>query len=190
MTETNKLVAELREKFGKGAARQLRAAKRTPVVVYGHGTDPVHASVETHPLSLIIRQANSIIELDVNGKSTLVLVKDVQKDAVTQIIEHVDLLIVKKGETVDVEVPLHMVGEPFSGNSALQDLNTIRLSVPATAIPDAVQVSVEGLEGGAQVLAGDVELPKGATLLDPADQLVAHVSAPRGGAAADEEAAE
>ncbi|GAB2556211.1 50S ribosomal protein L25/general stress protein Ctc [Leucobacter ruminantium] len=185
-----KLVATARDNFGKGAARKLRAAGQTPAVVYGHGTDPVHVSVETHPLSLIVRHANALIELDVAGKPQLVLVKDVQKDPVRQIIEHVDLLVVKKGETVDVEVPIHVVGESFSGTNALQELNTLHLSVPATSIPEAVEVSVEGLEEGAQVLAGAIELPAGSTLLGDAEQLVVHVVTPRGAASDDEGAAE
>ena len=115
MSETAKLVASARETFGKGVARKLRAAGQTPVVVYGHGSDPVHLSVETHPLSLIVRHKNALIELDIAGKKRLVLVKDVQKDPVRQIIEHVDLLIIKKGEAVEVEVPILVVGEPFSG---------------------------------------------------------------------------
>ncbi|WP_024356876.1 50S ribosomal protein L25/general stress protein Ctc [Leucobacter chironomi] len=193
MSEKNQLVANVRDNFGKGAARKLRAAGQTPAVVYGHGTDPVHVSVETHPLSLIVRHANAIIELDIDGRSELVLVKDVQKDPVRQIIEHIDLLVVKQGETVEVEVPVHVTGESFSGTNALQELNTLRLSVPATSIPENVEVSVEGLEEGTQILAGAIALPEGAALLDPEDQLVVHVVAPRGAAgddAAEEAAAE
>ncbi|GAA1786851.1 50S ribosomal protein L25/general stress protein Ctc [Leucobacter iarius] len=180
MTEANALVGTPRDNFGKGAARKLRAAGQTPAVIYGHGTEPVHLSVETHPLSLIIRQANALINLELEGKKTLVLVKDVQKDPVRQIIEHIDLVIVKKGETVEVEIPVHVVGEPFSGTNALQELNTLRLSAPATSIPENVEVSVEGLVAGTQILAGAVELPKGASLLDAPEQLVVHVVAPRG----------
>lgn len=193
MTETNQLVATARESFGKGVARKLRAVGQTPAVIYGHGTDPVHISVETHPLSLIIRQANALIELDIAGKKQLVLVKDVQKDPVRQIIEHVDLVIVKKGETVEVEVPLHVAGEPFNGANALQELNTLRLSVPATAIPENVTVTVDGLEDGTQILAGAIELPTGAALLDAADALAVNIVAPRAAAsddAEDEDAAE
>lgn len=188
MSETHKLVAASRETFGKGVARKLRAAGRTPAVVYGHGTDPVHVSLETHPLGLIIRQANAVIELDIEGRKELVLVKDVQKDPVRQIIEHVDLIVIKKGEVVEVEVAVHVTGEPFSGTNALQELNTLRLSVPATSIPEFVEVNVEGFEDGTQVLAGAVALPKGATLLDDPEQLVVHVVTPRG--AAEEEATE
>lgn len=190
MSNSNQLVATARESFGKGVARKLRAVGQTPAVVYGHGTDPIHVSIETHPLSLILRQANALIELDIAGKKQLVLVKDVQKDPVRQIIEHVDLIVVKKGETVDVEVPVHVVGEPFSGTNALQELNAIRLSAPATSIPENVEVNVEGLEDGTQILAGAVVLPKGATLLDDPEALVIHVVAPRGESAAEEEAGE
>ncbi len=188
MSETHKLVAASRETFGKGVARKLRAAGRTPAVVYGHGTDPVHVSLETHPLGLIIRQANAVIELDIEGRKELVLVKDVQKDPVRQIIEHVDLIVIKKGEVVEVEVAVHVTGEPFSGTNALQELNTLRLSVPATSIPEFVEVNVEGFEDGTQVLAGAVALPKGATLLDDPEHLVVHVVTPRG--AAEDDAAE
>jgi large subunit ribosomal protein L25 len=190
MSETNKLVATTRNTFGKGVARKLRAAGRTPVVVYGHGTDPVHISVETHPLSLIIRQANAIIELDIEGRKELVLVKDVQKDPVRQIIEHLDLIVVKQGELVDVEVAVHVEGEPFSGTNALLELNTLRLSVPATSIPENVVVNVEGAQEGTQVLAGNITLPKGAVLVDDPEQLVVHVVAQRGTAAEEEAAAE
>lgn len=188
-TVENKLSAVARENFGKGVARKLRAAGKTPVVVYGHGTDPKHITVETHPLSLIIRQANALIELDIEGTSELVLVKDVQRDPVRQIIEHVDMIIVKKGETVDVEIPIHVVGEPFSGTTALQDLNTLRLSVPATAIPESVSVDIEGATEGTHIVAGDIVIPEGSTLLDPADHLVVQVIVPRG-SEADEAAAE
>ncbi|WP_053353516.1 50S ribosomal protein L25/general stress protein Ctc [Leucobacter musarum] len=190
MSETNQLVGHARDNFGKGAARKLRAAGQTPAVVYGHGTEPIHVSIDTHPLSLILRQKNAIIELDIAGKNQLVLVKDVQKDPVRQIIEHVDLIVVKKGETVDVEVPVHVTGESFSGTNALQELNTLHLSVPATSIPEHIEVSVEGLEEGAQVLAGAIELPKGATLLGDPEQLIVNVVVPRGAAADDEESAE
>ncbi|WP_427870990.1 50S ribosomal protein L25/general stress protein Ctc [Leucobacter luti] len=189
MSDKNKLVASVRDNFGKGAARKLRAAGSTPAVVYGHGADPLHVSVETHPLSLIVRHANALIELELDGKKKLVLVKDVQKDPVRQIIEHVDLLIVKKGETVEVEVPLHIEGEPFAGANALQELNSIRLSVPATSIPESLTVNVEGLEDGTQILAGAIELPKGASLLDDEDALAVNIVIPRASAAEEDEEA-
>lgn len=190
MSDTAKLVAAPRESFGKGVARKLRAAGQTPVVVYGHGADPLHLSVEAHPLSLIVRHANALIELEIGSKKQLVLVKDVQKDPVRQIIEHVDLLIVKKGETVDVEVPIVITGEPFPGTTFLQDLNTLRIKVPATNIPEHVEVSVDGLEAGSQIHAGDLKLADDETLLDAADQLIVQVLEPRAAKTDDEEAEE
>lgn len=184
----NKLEATVRDQFGKGAARKLRAAAKTPVVVYGHGTEPLHATVETHPLSLILRHANAIIELTLAGETHLVLVKDVQRDPVPQIIEHVDLLLIAQGETVEVEVPLHLSGEPFSGTQAMQELKTIRLSVPATAIPENVLVDVTGLTADTHVVISDVVLPEGATAIDAPGLLVAKINGARG--AADEEGAE
>lgn len=186
MSVENKLDATVRENFGKGAARKLRAAGQTPAVVYGHGTDPKHVTVETHPLSLIVRYANPLVEITLDGKQELVLVKDVQKDPVRQIIEHVDMLIVKKGEKVEVEVPIHVTGESFSGTTAIQELNTLRLLVPATAIPESVEVSVEGAVEGTQFVAGDLVLPEGAELIDEGTHMVVQVVVPRG-SAADEE---
>ncbi|UBH06842.1 50S ribosomal protein L25 [Leucobacter sp. Psy1] len=179
MSEQYELEGAVRESFGKGAARKLRAAGQTPAVVYGHGTDPVHVSVNTHALGLIVRHANALIDLSVDGKKHLVLVKDVQKDPVRQIIEHVDLVVVRRGEKVEVEVPVHVTGESFSGTNALQELTALRLSVPATSIPDSLETSVEGFEEGTQVLAGQIELPKGAELLDDPEQLVVHIVVPR-----------
>lgn len=190
MSETSQLVGHARESFGKGAARKLRAAGQTPAVVYGHGSDPIHVSVDTHPLSLIIRHANALIELDIAGKKQLVLVKDVQKDPVRQIIEHIDLIVIQQGETVEVEVRVHVTGESFSGTNALQELNSLHLSAPAASIPESVEVSVEGLEEGAQIHAGDIALPEGATLLGDPQQLVVNIVVPRGAAEDEDETAE
>lgn len=188
MSDIAKLVATARDTFGKGVARKLRAAGQTPVVVYGHGSDPLHLSVEAHPLSLIVRHANALIELKIDSKKQLVLVKDVQRDPVRQIIEHVDLIIVKKGETVDVEVPIVIVGTPFPGTTFLQELNTLRIKVPATNIPEHVEVSVEGLDAGAHIVTGDIKLAGDETLLDDTEHLVVQVVAPRAGADEDEAA--
>ncbi|WP_166985425.1 50S ribosomal protein L25/general stress protein Ctc [Canibacter zhoujuaniae] len=178
MSNASKLDAVVRESFGKGVARKLRAAGQTPVVVYGHGIDPLHLTVETHPLSLIVRHKNALVELSFEGGKQLALVKDVQKDPVRQIIEHVDFVVVSKGETVEVEVPVHVEGEPFAGTTALQETNTILVSAPATDIPEAFSVSVEGAEEGTQILAGDVELPKGVELVGDAEALIVQVAIP------------
>ncbi|WP_193596501.1 50S ribosomal protein L25/general stress protein Ctc [Microbacterium sp. YJN-G] len=178
MSDENKVVADVRTSFGKGFARRLRAEGKIPAVIYGHGTDPVHVALPGHQVSLIIRRANAVIDLQLDGKSQLVLVKDVQKDPVRQIIEHIDLLVVKKGEKVIVEVPIVVSGESFSGTIVTVDVATIKLEVEATHIPEHVEVSVEGLEEGSHITAGDVTLPKGAALVDDAELLLVAVSLP------------
>ncbi|MBN8206936.1 50S ribosomal protein L25/general stress protein Ctc [Microbacterium esteraromaticum] len=178
MSDDNKVHVDLRTNFGKGFARRLRAEGKIPAVIYGHGTDPVHVALPGHQVSLIIRRANALLDLDIEGTSQLVLVKDVQKDPVRQIIEHIDLLVVNKGEKVTVEVPVVVAGESFSGTIVTQDVTTIKLEVEATHIPEHVEVSVEGLEEGAHITAGDVTLPRGAALLDDADLLLVAVSVP------------
>lgn len=178
MSDDNKVRADLRTSFGKGFARRLRAEGKIPAVIYGHGTDPVHVALPGHQVSLIIRRANALLDLDIEGKSQLVLVKDVQRDPVRQIIEHIDLLVVKKGEKVHVEVPIVVTGESFSGTIVTVDVATIKLEVEATHIPENIEVSVEGLEEGARITAGDVVLPQGAALVDDADLLLVAVSVP------------
>ncbi|SEB35698.1 large subunit ribosomal protein L25 [Paramicrobacterium humi] len=178
MADEQKLSAETRESFGKGAARKLRAAGKIPAVVYGHGGEPQHVTLPGHETMLLLRRANAVVELDVEGKKQLTLVKDVQRDPVTQIIEHVDLIVVRKGEKVEVEVPVHLEGESFSGTIVVVEINTIRLSVEATNIPQNVVVSIEGAEEGTQILAKSVPLPAGATLAEDEDLLLAHITVP------------
>ncbi|WP_448233319.1 50S ribosomal protein L25/general stress protein Ctc [Microbacterium lacticum] len=190
-TETDtKVVAEVRENFGKGYARRLRAAGKIPAVIYGHGTDPVHVSLPGHQVSLLIRRANAVLELDVAGKQQLTLVKDVQKDPVHQIIEHIDLLVVKKGEKIQVDVPVVVVGEPFAGTIANLDNATVLLEVEATHIPQNIEVDVEGLEDGTHITAADLTLPKGASLVVDPETLIVAVSVPTAALAAEEEIAE
>lgn len=190
MAEQLKLSAETRESFGKGAARKLRAAGKIPAVVYGHGAAPLHLTLPGHETMLLLRRSNALIEIDVDGKKHLTLVKDVQRDPVTQIIEHVDLIVVKKGERVDVEVPVHLEGESFSGTIVMVEVTTVRLNVAATNIPENLTFSIEGAEEGTQVLAGDIELPEGAELAEEADLLLAHVTVPSAPTEEEEEAAE
>ncbi|MFJ2553251.1 50S ribosomal protein L25/general stress protein Ctc [Microbacterium sp. NPDC087591] len=197
MSEDTKVHAELRASFGKGFARRLRAAGKIPAVIYGHGTEPVHVALPGHQVSLLLRRANALLELDIEGTPQLALVKDVQKDPVHQIIEHIDLLVVKKGEKVAIDVPIIVVGEPAAGTTVNQDANTISIEAEATHIPQNIEVSVEGLEDGAHITAADVVLPKGSSLLTDADVLVVAISIPaeqdlgeEDEAAAGEEAAE
>lgn len=174
----NHLVAELRENFGKGYARRLRMEGRIPAVIYGHGSEPQHVSLPAHEVGLLLRKANAILDLDVAGKKQLALVKDVQKDPVRQIIEHLDLVTVKKGEKVHVEVPIHVEGTSFSGTITLLEENTIRLEADATNIPERIIIDVEGAEEGTKILASEVVLPDGSSLLDDGDLLLVQVIVP------------
>ena len=189
MSEDNKVVAELRENFGKGFARRLRAAGKIPAVIYGHGAEPQHVALPGHQVTLLIRRANALLDLDIAGASQLVLVKDVQRDPVLQIVEHIDLIVVKKGERVQVEVPVHVTGETAPGTIFNLDAVSLRLDVEATHIPENVVVDVTGREDGAHIYAADIELPRGASLVDEPDLLIIGVSAPAGAAAEEEEAA-
>lgn len=162
MADYTKLAAEVRTKFGKGAARKLRAADKIPAVVYGHGTEPKHISLPGHETMLLVRTANAVVDLDIEGAAQLALVKDVQRDPVRQIIEHIDLVVLRRGEKVTVDVPVVVEGESFSGTIHVQDLNTVSLLVLATDIPEHVVVDVEGLEDGKQIVASELTLPEGA----------------------------
>ncbi|WP_198165944.1 50S ribosomal protein L25/general stress protein Ctc [Agromyces laixinhei] len=179
MDEDNKVIADARDSFGKGAARKLRVAGKIPAVLYGHGTEPTHIALPAHQIGLLLRKANAVLNLQIDGKSQLALVKDVQKDPVRQIIEHLDLIVIKRGEKVQVEVPVHLEGETAPGTIADLDLHTLLLDVEATHIPENVVVSVEGLEEGTQIFAAAVELPKGATLVSDAESLVVNVHIPQ-----------
>ena len=190
MSDDNKVKAELRENFGKGYARRLRAAGKIPAVIYGHGTDPKHVALPGHQVSLLIRRANALLELDVAGTPELALVKDVQKDPVHQIIEHIDLLVVKKGEKIQVDIPVSLIGEPAAGTIAAQDANTVLLEVEATHIPERIELDVEGLEDGTHITAADLKLPKGASLVVDPETLIVAISIPTDTLAAEDEIAE
>jgi large subunit ribosomal protein L25 len=190
-TETDtKVHAEARENFGKGFARRLRAAGKIPAVIYGHGTTPVHVALPGHQVSLLIRRANAVLELELDGKEQLTLVKDVQKDPVHQIIEHIDLLVVKKGEKVQVDVPIVVVGEPAGDAIANLDATSVSLEVEATHIPQNIELDVEGLEDGTHITAADLKLPKGATLVADGDLLIVAITVPSSAAADEIEAAD
>ncbi|MBS0025418.1 50S ribosomal protein L25/general stress protein Ctc [Microbacterium paraoxydans] len=178
MSEDTTVHAELRSSFGKGFARRLRAAGKIPAVLYGHGTEPVHVALPGHQVSLIVRRANALLDLDIEGTSQLALVKDVQKDPVHQVIEHIDLLVVKKGEKVAIDVPVVVTGESAPGTIVNLDATTLSVEAEATHIPENIEVSVEGLEEGAHITAADVTLPKGSSLLTDPEVLVVAISVP------------
>jgi large subunit ribosomal protein L25 len=171
----NKLPAEVRKSFGKGAARKLRAAGKTPAVIYGHGSEPRHITLPAHDIALVLRHKNALIDLDIEGSQQLVLVKSASKDVVTQVIEHVDLMEIKKGERVHVEVPVHVVGESLSGTTIDLEHKTLKLEVDATTIPEYVEAVFNKEGAGFHLLAKDIKIPAGAKLdLEP-EELVASV---------------
>lgn len=174
-----KISAETRTEFGKGAARRIRRDSKVPGVLYGHGSDPLHLTLPGHDLLLALRTPNVLISLDIDGKTNeLAIPKAVQRDAIKGFLEHVDLLLVKRGEKVTVEVPVHAEGELAPGGNLLEHvLNALPVEAEATHIPESVTVSVEGLEAGASVLAKDIVLPKGTTLAVEEDAVVLQVLA-------------
>lgn len=171
----NKLVAEVRTNFGKGAARKFRAAGKTPAVIYGHGSEPRHIILPSHEIALVLRHKNALIDLDIAGTPQLVLVKSATKDVVSQAIEHVDLMEIKKGERVNVEVPVHVVGESLSGTTIDLEHKTLKLQVDATEIPEYVEAVFNKEGAGFHLLAKDIKIPVGATLELASDVLVATV---------------
>ena len=174
--EVTAVVAEPRESFGKGAARKLRVLGKIPAVIYGHGTEPVHVSLPSHRIGLLLRRKNMILELDLAGAKQLVLVKDVQKDPVKAIIEHIDLIVVRKGEKVVVDVYIHLEGEALPGNNVNQDANTISLEAEATHIPESITVSIAGATDGVQIYAKDLVLPAGSSLISDPDTLIVAIT--------------
>lgn len=167
-----------RTEFGKGAARRLRRAGQTPAVLYGHGTDPVHLALPAQETFLALRTSNALLELVVDGskETVLALPKQIQRDPISPLIEHIDLILVNAGEKVAVEVPLVLVGE-VRGAIVNHDLVALPVLAPATNIPNEIEVSVEGLEIGAQILVSDVTLPEGLEANIEPDTLVLSVVA-------------
>jgi large subunit ribosomal protein L25 len=171
-----KLTAELRTEFGKGAARRIRRAQKVPAVLYGHGSDPIHISLPGHETLLALRTANALLSIDINGTSQLALPKQVQRDPLKHTIDHVDLVIVRRGEKVTVDVPLHVEGEAGDDTLIVVDHNSIPIEAEATHLPEQILLSIEGLPAGTQILARDLKLPEGVTLgMDP-DTLVVNVT--------------
>ena len=182
-----KIVATLRESFGKGAARKLRATHQTPAVIYGHGHATRHISLPAHEIALALRHKNALLELSINGKTELVLVKSASKDPVTQIIEHVDLVEVIKGEKVHVEVPVHIIGDPMSGTVVDLEHKTVKLEAEATHVPEFVELRIsKEAAAGHHYLAGELVLPQGVTLDIAAGELVASVVETKAGAAGED----
>ncbi|MGO4236698.1 50S ribosomal protein L25/general stress protein Ctc [Pseudarthrobacter sp. YAF2] len=171
-----KLAAELRTEFGKGYARRARMANLIPAVIYGHGAEPIHVTLPAKATTLAVRTANALLSLDINGEGHLALVKDIQRDPVKQIIEHIDLLTVRKGEKVTVDVPVHVEGETAPGTVHNLELTVVSLEAEATHLPESVVVSIEGRAAGEHIHGSDLVLPKGTVLLTDAEALVVNIS--------------
>ncbi|WP_326629676.1 MULTISPECIES: 50S ribosomal protein L25/general stress protein Ctc [unclassified Streptomyces] len=173
-----KLATQTRTEFGKGAARRARRDNQVPAVVYGHGAEPVHVTLPAHDLLLALRTANVLIGLEIDGKDTLVIPKAVQRNPLKGDIEHVDLLTVKRGEKVNVEIAVHVEGELAPGGNLLEYVqNTLLVEAEATHIPESVTVSVAGLDAGDSILAKDIPLPSGSVLAGDEDAVVLQVVA-------------
>jgi large subunit ribosomal protein L25 len=179
MAEIN-LTAAARDEFGKGAARRLRRAHQVPAVLYGHGTDPVHISLPAHDTLLALRQANALLNIKLpTGKDQLALPKQVQRNPVRDDIEHVDLIIVKRGEKVTVDVPLVLLGETASDTVVNQEHTSVSVLAEATHIPAQLELSIDGLDVGAQLTLADIALPDGVELTADPETLVLTVAATR-----------
>lgn len=198
---TNNLTAAVRAKTGKGASRQARREGKVPVVLYGHGTEPQHLEINAHDYAAVLRHSgtNAVLTLDIDGKEQLALTKAITVHPIRRNIQHADLLIVRRGEKVSVEVNVQLEGEAAAGTLVTQDTNAILIEAEALSIPEHLTVSIEGAEEGTQITAGQVELPKGVTLLSDPDTLVVNiVTAPSaeeleaegGGESIEEQAAE
>lgn len=171
-----KLATQPRTEFGKGAARRARRENQVPAVVYGHGAEPVHVTLPAHDLLLALRTANVLIGLEIEGKDTLVIPKAVQRNPLKGDIEHVDLLTVKRGEKVNVEIAVHVEGELAPGGNLLEYVqNTLLVEAEATHIPESVTVSIAGLDAGDSILAKDIPLPSGSVLVSDEDAVVLQV---------------
>jgi large subunit ribosomal protein L25 len=175
---TEKITAETRTEFGKGAARRIRRADKIPAVLYGHGNDPVHLTLPGHDTMMALKHggANALLDLDIDGSSQLALTKAVQIDPIRRVIEHLDFVAVRRGEKVTVDIPIHVVGEAARETLVVTENSTVQVEAEATHIPESIEVSVEGLPAGTQILASDLIVPAGSTVLVDPETLIVNVT--------------
>jgi len=188
---SEKITAETRSEFGKGAARRIRRENKIPAVVYGHGNDPVHLTLPGHATMMSLKRlgANALLELDIDGTVQLALTKQVQVDPIRRVIEHIDFVAVIKGEKVTVEVPVILIGEAGPDTLVVLGVTEVGLEAEATHIPEQIEHSIEGALPGTQVLASELVLPKGSTLVSDADLLIVNVTQAKSSEAAEAELA-
>ena len=189
MSDKLTLAAESRTEFGKGAARRARAAGKIPAVLYGHGSEPLHVLLPGHDTMMALKHSNALLTIEWDKESQMVIAKDVQRDPVRRIIEHVDLLIVKKGEKITVDVAVHVVGESYPGTIHVLEHSSLQILAEATHLPEGIEVSIEGLTEGAKIHAGEIALPAGSELVTDPEALVIAISTPRASAADEADAA-
>jgi large subunit ribosomal protein L25 len=176
---TNKLSVEVRTRTGKGASRQARREGKFPAVLYGHGAEPQHLELNAHDFAAVLRHSgsNAVLSLQIDGKEQLALTKALAVHPIKRTITHADLIIVKRGEKVTVEVPVALEGDAASGTLVTQDATTIEIEAEALSIPESLSVSIEAAEEGTQILAGDISLPAGVTLVSDPEMLVVNIVA-------------
>jgi large subunit ribosomal protein L25 len=184
--------AETRTEFGKGAARRIRRANKVPAVIYGHGNDPIHVTLPGHDTMMAIKHGgtNAVLNIEVDGKVQLALTKQIQQHAIKGFLEHVDFVAVRKGEKVTVEVRIHLVGDAAAETFVATENNVVTLEAEATHIPESIEVSIEGLTAGTQILASDLKLPAGSTLVTDPDQLIVNITQEKSQEEAEAELAE
>jgi large subunit ribosomal protein L25 len=175
---TEKISAETRTEFGKGAARRIRRDHKIPAVIYGHGNDPIHVTLPGHDTMMAIKHggANSVLELSIDGKPQLALTKQVQVDPIRRVLEHIDFVAVRIGEKVTVDVPVHLVGEAVRESLVVTENATIEVETEATHIPEFIEVDIEGAQIGTQILASDLVLPEGTILLSDPETLIVNIT--------------
>jgi len=174
---TNKLAVEVRTRTGKGASRRARREGKVPAVLYGHGSQPQHLELDARNFAAVLRNSgtNAVLVLDIDGEEQLALTKALAMHPIRRTITHADLIIVRRGEKVNVEVQVTVEGEAASGTLVTQDANTIEIEAEALSIPDGLTVSVEGAEEGTQILAGQIDLPDGVSLVSDPEMLVVNI---------------
>lgn len=172
--------AGIRTELGKGPARRARVAGLVPGVIYGAGQENIHFTVNRLELTGVIRThgVNAVIEIDAEGEKHLTMVKHIDQNVLTFDIDHIDLLAIKRGEKVEVEVPVVIEGEPAPGGMAVHETSDLRIEADVLSIPEEIVVSVEGKEAGEQILASDIALPEGATLADDPELLIVNIVHP------------
>ena len=180
MAQRPVIKAEARTEFGKGVARRLRREWKVPGVIYGSHQEPVHFAVPLLDIQSLVRNngVNAVLELEIDGEQYLTMVKHVDQNVLTFDIDHVDLLAIKRGEKVEVEVPVTLTGESAPGTMHIQDADVLLVEADVLNIPEEIEVSIEGLEDGAVITAGDVTMPEDTTLVAEEDTVIVSISLP------------